>query len=140
MYAGALPKTALPSSRQLVWALIRQPDQLSELEADQLTQLRQLAPIEVAYGLGQRFMIMVRERGHDRLDDWLAEATSGQVKEVRTFAGGLRKDYAAVKAALQTEWSNGQTEGQVNQLKLLKRSMYGRAKLDLLRARLLGAP
>jgi transposase len=99
-----------------------------------------LAPIEVAYGPVQRFMIMVREPGYDRLDDLLAQATSSKVNEGRTFANGLRIDYAAVKAALQTEWSNGQTEGQVNKLKLLKRSMYGRAKLDLLRARLLGAP
>jgi transposase len=50
----------------------------------------------------------------------------------------LRADYAAVKSALQLSWSNGPTEGHVNRLKMLKRQMYGRAKLDLLRKRILG--
>jgi transposase len=55
--------------------------------------------------------------------------------EFRNFAKGLRRDERAVRAAMKVEWSNGQTEGQVNRLKLLKRQMYGRAKFDLLRAR-----
>jgi transposase len=59
--------------------------------------------------------------------------------ELHGFAGGLRRDLHAVSAALQWEWSNGQTEGQVNRLKTLKRAMYGRAKLDLLRLRLVYA-
>ncbi|MBI3460498.1 transposase, partial [Candidatus Acetothermia bacterium] len=53
---------------------------------------------------------------------------------------GLRQDYRAVRAAVRLEWSNGQTEGQVNRLKLLKRQMYGRAKFDLLRLRFLHPP
>jgi transposase len=52
----------------------------------------------------------------------------------------LRKDYAAVKAALTYEWSQGQVEGQVNRLKLIKREMYGRANFDLLRKKVIGAP
>lgn len=56
-----------------------------------------------------------------------------------SFARGLRDDRPAVTAALSLPWSNGQTEGQITKLKLVKRQMYGRAKLDLLRARLLGA-
>jgi transposase len=55
------------------------------------------------------------------------------------FARGLTEDRAAVEAALSLEWSNGQTEGQVNKLKLLKRQMYGRANFDLLRRRVLQA-
>lgn len=54
-----------------------------------------------------------------------------------TFAAGIRQDYAAVQAALATHWSNGQTEGQVNRLRFLKRQMYGRANFDLLRRRVL---
>ena len=53
-----------------------------------------------------------------------------------SFARGLRSDQAAVAAALQKPWSNGQTEGQINRLKTLKRQMYGRANIDLLKARL----
>jgi transposase len=56
---------------------------------------------------------------------------------VRNFAEALRRDYKAVRAALEYNWSNGQAEGQVNRLKLLKRAMYGRAKFDLLKARVL---
>ena len=58
-------------------------------------------------------------------------------RELGAFATGLKTDYHAVKAALTTDWSNGQVEGQVNRLKLLKRQMYGRAKFDLLRQRVL---
>jgi len=52
-----------------------------------------------------------------------------------SFAESLRKDLPAVRAALMLPWSNGQTEGQVHRLKLIKRQMYGRAKFDLLAQR-----
>ena len=58
---------------------------------------------------------------------------------VASFANGVTKDKAAINAAITTAWSNGQTEGQITKLKLVKRQMYGRAKLDLLQARLIGA-
>ncbi len=56
---------------------------------------------------------------------------------LQSFATRIDQDYAAVRAALETQWSNGQTEGQINRLKLLKRQMYGRANFDLLRQRVL---
>jgi hypothetical protein len=65
---------------------------------------------------------------------------SGGVSAVETFAAGLEQDRAAVRAALTTPWSNGQAEGQITRLKLLKRQMYGRAGFDLLRRRVLLAP
>jgi transposase len=58
-------------------------------------------------------------------------------KELRAFGDSLQRDEAAVRAALRLEWSNGQVEGQVNRLKLIKRQMFGRAKFDLLRKRVL---
>ena len=51
---------------------------------------------------------------------------------------GVLKDRAAVRAAITQPWSNGQLEAQITKLKLIKRQMYGRAKIDLLEARLLG--
>jgi transposase len=60
-----------------------------------------------------------------------------KLKEFESFARGLSEDYEAVKNALRYGWSNGQLEGQVNRLKLIKRQMYGRAKFDLLRAHVL---
>jgi transposase len=73
------------------------------------------------------------------LSAWLERADASGVPEVRSFAAGLRRDRAAVDAALTLAWSNGQTEGQINRLKVLKRQMYGRAKLDLLEKRFLYA-
>jgi transposase len=67
----------------------------------------------------------------------IADATACGIRAVETFAKGLAQDGHAVRAALTMPWSNGQAEGQITKLKLLKRSMYGRAKLDLLRQRLL---
>ena len=69
-------------------------------------------------------------------DDWL-EAASGGAPELRAFAEGLRRDKRAVAGALSQDYSNGQTEGQVTRLKLIKRQMYGRASFDLLRRRVL---
>jgi transposase len=63
---------------------------------------------------------------------------TGHESALGTFAAGLRRDENAVRAALSEPWSNGQVEGQVNGLKVVKRAMYGRAGFDLLRARVLG--
>lgn len=73
-----------------------------------------------------------------RLDD---VAVMGQPVEQRgghPLATGILKDRAAVRAAITQPWSNGQVEAQITKLKLVKRQMYGRAKSDLLEARLLG--
>jgi len=64
-------------------------------------------------------------------------AYRGHLEEFRRFASGLEKEYDALFAALSEKWSNGQVEGQITRLKFLKRQMYGRAKIDLLRLRVL---
>lgn len=89
--------------------------------------------------LAEDFTKMVRERSSDKFNGWLRAATQSKLKEFEGFARGLSEDYEAVINALRYEWSNGQLEGQVNRLKLIKRQMYGRAKFDLLRARVLHA-
>lgn len=63
--------------------------------------------------------------------DWYKRVQSSGSAELKSFADGLLTDEAAVRAALSSEWSNGQTEGQINRLKMLKRQMYGRANFDL---------
>jgi transposase len=82
---------------------------------------------------------LVRERRPEVLASWLTEADASGLPEFVAFAAGLRRDHAAVEAALTHAWSNGQTEGQINRLKFLKRQMYGRARFDLLRRRVLHA-
>jgi transposase len=82
------------------------------------------------------FHAMVRMKAETELDAWIDRARNSLVA---SFASGVTKDKAAVRAAIASAWSNGQTEGQITKLKLVKRQMYGRAKLDLLEARLIGA-
>jgi transposase len=79
----------------------------------------------------------VRTRAQADLDPWLAAAARSQIAELVSFARGIRQDEEAVAAALRSPYSQGQTEGQVNRLKMLKRQTYGRANFDLLRRRVL---
>lgn len=90
--------------------------------------------------LTRKYQTMVRERQSDNLVKWMDDATATTIPAVLGFVKGIRQDYAAVLAALEFSWSNGQVEGQVNRLKLLKRQMYGRASFELLRARVLHSP
>lgn len=108
-------------------------------EQDLKTALYEHCPIlKTATTLSLEFCDMRKQHAVKLLDGWLtrAEAAINPV-ELRRFAQGLRQDLAAVRAALSSPWSNGQTEGQVNRLKTLKRQMYGRANFDLLRRRFL---
>ena len=90
--------------------------------------------------LAREFAAILRGRLAGSWEDWLSRAREpGVARELRGFADGLKRDEAAVKAALSMEWSNGQVEGQVNRLKLLKRQMFGRAGFVLLRSRMLRA-
>ena len=103
-------------------------------------RLCQLAPdLQEAQTLARQFTRIVRDRRAAELSAWLEQAQHSQCPELRLFGSGLRQDLAAVTAALSSEWSNGQTEGQVNRLKTIKRQMYGRASFGLLRARVLAA-
>jgi transposase len=79
---------------------------------------------------------MVRNKVDAELTGWIARARSSLIA---SSASGVAKDEAAVRAAISLPWSNGQTEGQITKLKLVKCQMYGRAKIDLLQARLIGA-
>ena len=60
--------------------------------------------------------------------------------ELRGFAKGLYGDFDAVKAGLTLDWSYGEVEGNITRIKMIKRQMYGRANLDLLRKRVLARP
>jgi transposase len=126
------------SARRAAWLLLSRPQDLADSERAALQQLDDIcADVRVAHPLVQEFARLLRERRVEGLDPWLQQAATSGVTEVKRFAQGLRRDEAAVRAAFSLSYSSGQIEGQVNKLKLLKRSMYGRAKLDLLRRRTL---
>lgn len=133
-------RVAMRSPRQAMWLLVSEEQELSD---EDIAYRRALCAhdtrIAQAAALAQRFVAMVRQRQADVLDSWMADAEASGIKELQNFAQSLRRDEEAVKAALTTEWSNGQTEGQVNRLKMIKRTMYGRAGFGLLRNRVLAA-
>ncbi len=118
--------------------MLRQPPDLDAEEQAYLGALLRLcAPAATACRLAQAFFALVRDRDVAALGGWLAEAEQSDLPEMGGFAGGIRRDRAAVDAGLTLDWSQGQTEGFVNKLKMLKRHMFGRAGLALLRARML---
>ena len=126
------------SAQRATWMFVRHPDELDETQHHELALIRQASPnAEAGYRLAQAFMQMMREQTGHQLDSWLSEAEASHLPEFKSFARGIQQDKAAVLAGLTLPWSNGTLEGHVNRLKLLKRSMYGRAKLPLLRARVL---
>jgi transposase len=99
--------------------------------------------LQATLALFASFAALLREQDEGepsaQLDHWMANAASSGIAEIRAFATKLRQDRAAVLAALTLPHSHGQTEGQINKLKLVKRAMYGRARFDLLRQRILHA-
>ena len=103
----------------------------------QLAQLTQPSGLAEAVALAQDFAALVRQHQPTHLEPWLARATASTLPPFRRFARGLRADYAAVQAGVTLPWSQGPIEGHINRLKLLKRQMFGRARLDLLARRFL---
>jgi transposase len=138
------PDEATPrplSPRQAMGLLVQAPEQLTPDHARHREILCDLSPeIAAAYNLAQRFVAMFKHHRVEELDGWLHDAQHAPVPALRHFALNLHRDYAAVRASLTFDWSSGQVEGQVNRLKVIKRIMYGRAKFDLLRLRVLQPP
>jgi transposase len=93
-----------------------------------------------AIDLAQDFTQLVRQRQPERLDAWLQRSTSSTLEALQRFASGLREDYEAVKAGVTLPWSTSPVEGHINRLKMVKRQMFGRARLDLLSRRFVVAP
>jgi transposase len=135
----ASPRLRVPSAREATWMLLR-PRELEGEEKSVAELLRKLSPeVERAQELALGFIELIKERRADGLREWIIEAQRSGIAEFVSLANGLTDDLQAVRAALESEWSQGQVEGQVHRLKLIKRQMYGRGKLDLLRARVLRA-
>lgn len=126
-----------PSARKIAIMLTRKRAHLAKEDAMTVAIIEDAVPaLAAARHLLERFQAMIRQRNASGLLAWLDDASSGSMT---AFARGLRDDQHAVAAALSLPWSNGQTEGHITKPELVKRQMDGRAKRDLLRARLLGA-
>ncbi|WP_261335823.1 ISL3 family transposase [Rhizobium leguminosarum] len=127
----------VPSARTIARLMTTARDQLSKADTITVAAIEASVPALIqARNLIDRFQTMIRRKAKIELDQWIADARDSLFAP---FANGILKDKAAVSAAITESWTNGQVEGQINKLKLVKRQMYGRAKLDLLQARLIGA-
>jgi transposase len=136
MGSGQRPRKPL-SARTVARLLTIDRHRIPSDQAASMVLIEQGVPdLIAARDLVDRFHMMVRTRNPEHLDAWISAARASALS---SFATGIASDRDAVYAALMQPWSNGQTEGQITKLKLVKRQMYGRANLDLLQARLVRA-
>jgi transposase len=132
----AVDKPLTPS--RATWLVMRHEAKLNDDEKAQLARLQaQEGKITEAITLTQDFAALVRQHQPAQLETWLERATTSGLQAFKSFATGLRADYEAVQAGVTLSWSTGPVEGQINRLKMLKRQMYGRAGIGLLRQRVL---
>jgi transposase len=135
--AGRMLSRTVPPARQISRMMTSDREQLSKADAVTVAAIEAgVPPLAAARNLLERFQHLLRSHDVAALAPWLLEAAGSLLA---SFGKGISGDLAAVRAALTETWSNGQTEGQITKLKLVKRQMYGRARLDLLRARLVVA-
>lgn len=136
MDTGGLSRT--PSARRLARLMTTGRDHLTKSETVMVTAVEAGVPeLVAARHMVDDFQSMIRRRDEAPLMPWLSSAAASPIA---SFARGIARDEAAVRAAITSPWSNGQAEGQITKLKLVKRQMYGRGKLDLLEARVIGEP
>jgi transposase len=133
------PRAPEFAARQVCQWILRRPDRLDDDDRERLRAIcGRCSTLATATQLVQRFARLLRERrGQNQLVAWIEAVEDADIPELRTFASGLRNDWAAVTAGLTLPWSSGRVDGHVNRIKMLKRQMYGRANLDLLRRRVL---
>ena len=131
------PPPAPPAKKVARW-ILTPPGDLADDDRVALAQITaRCAELNATRDLVREFADMLCRRRGERLEAWATRAEASPVSELRGFARGLRKDWAAVTAGLTVSYSSGAVEGHVNRIKMIKRQMYGRAKPDLLRKRVL---
>jgi transposase len=126
-------KLSRASPRQTAWLLLKEPEDARPYLEELCSKSPEVATLA---SLAREFGRIIRKRDVDAWPKWCQDAKSSLLS---TFAKSLCRDEAAVLAALQQPWSNGPVEGNIHRLKLIKRSMYGRGKFDLLRIRVIHA-
>jgi DNA-binding NarL/FixJ family response regulator len=136
--AAKPPVPAPPSARRLSFEWARRAEKRKPAEQARLQAIRARSDeLASALDLADGFADLIRKRSPETLGEWLARGEASSDPDLHRFAESIRRDEAAVHAAVTTRWNNGPVEGHVNRLKTIKRQMYGRAGFVLLRARVL---
>ncbi|MFD9595538.1 ISL3 family transposase [Kitasatospora sp. NPDC059973] len=134
----APPPPALPKPRRALRWIMSRPERLRPDEAVGLKEVRAACPeLDASVEHVRAFGALMREHRGEDLEGWIERVRQHDLPALRQFADGLLHDRDAVVAGLSSSWSSGQVEGQVTRVKLIKRAGYGRARLDLLRTRIL---
>jgi transposase len=136
--SASTAKQKLLSPRQAAMLLARNPEKLDGEEMQIITHLEKVCPTTgILRELVRSFSQVLSQRETLALQPWIDRASELGLPAIKSFCDGLIRDRAAVASAISLKWSNGQVEGQIHRLKLIKRQMYGRASFNLLRARVL---
>lgn len=132
--------TVWPGPKTSLHLLLTPPEKLDAVDSYLLSLVTQEPRLKTLYEHAQQFITMLQRRDARPFDNWIQAGQTIALRPYRYFVQSIEQDHDAVQAAIMLPWSNGQTEGQIHRLKLLKRQMYGRANLDLLRIRLILPP
>ncbi|WP_198162456.1 transposase [Methylosinus sp. R-45379] len=139
----ATPRAVDPATGWLISPIVaaalrmKPRGQLTPAQTTKAAALKDASPdFVIMRGLAMRFRGILRSKNVKGLETWLNDAQRCGLFAIQRFVRTLRRDIETVKNGVTETWSNGQTEGQINRLKTLKRSMYGRAGAELLRARM----
>jgi transposase len=135
----APPAKPVPPTVQKVTSwLTRRPEDLTESQTLCLKNILARSPaLQTTHDLVRGFATILTQRRGPDLDAWMRQIDADGPPALRSLVAGLRTDLDAVTAGLTMQWSSGPVEGNVNRIKMLKRQMYGRSGLDLLRKRVL---
>jgi transposase len=135
----APPAPVKATPRRVTSWIMTNPEHLSSDDQVRLKQILARCPqLEATAGHVAAFAAMMSQRtGKDQLPIWLDAVTADDLPALHSLVAGLRRDLDAVTNGLSLDYSSGQVEGNVNRIKMIKRQMFGRAKFDLLRKRVL---
>jgi transposase len=134
----AVPDARPLTPRSAIWLVLQRPEQPEDATIERIAKLREIhTELDAAITLTESLAELIGTRTPAALDPLLDQATASLLQPFHSFATSLRRDYNALRAGVELEWSTGPVEGAINRLKMIKRTMFGRAGFPLLQRRVL---